>query len=155
MFKPKIAEVDVTAALERLRDRKQIRFQESGGSIAINGKPTIAHTDPEALETILENLVDNTLKYTTAAPRVEVSAERREGLVLVHVTDNGIGMSAGDAARIFDKFYRADAGQETHAKGTGLGLFISRRLARACGGDLKVHSAGSGQGCTFTLELTQ
>jgi len=152
-FAPHVAELDPSASLARLAERHRPRFVERGGSLALEAAPARARFDPEALEAILENLLDNALKYGGEAPRAEVRLTPREGRVEVSVSDHGIGLGAEARAHVFDRFYRAPEGERAHAKGTGLGLFIARGLARACGGELEAHSDGPGRGATFTLSL--
>ncbi|MDQ3139786.1 MAG: PAS domain-containing sensor histidine kinase [Pseudomonadota bacterium] len=98
---------------------------------------------------ILVNLITNAIRYTPEGAAVRVSCERRAGLAAVIVVDSGKGIAPGDHARIFEKFERVDPSE---AGGTGLGLYIARRLARAMGGDITVESA-LGQGASFTLTL--
>ena len=80
---------------------------------------------------------------------MQVLPGRRGEQVALTVTDQGKGVAAADQARIFDKFVRVDPGEPG---GSGLGLYIARRLARAMGGDLSVESA-PGEGARFTLTL--
>ena len=109
-------------------------------------------TDPEAVERITLNLLDNALKYRRATdPRIALSAERANGHLRIVVADNGPGIAAADRERIFEEFYRARY-DDYGVQGSGLGLTISRRLARALGGDIRVEST-PGEGSTFTLEL--
>jgi histidine kinase len=112
-----------------------------------------ARADPEALETILENLVDNAAKYAPDKPTVTLRGRSEGRRVYIDVVDNGIGLAAADVARVFNKFYRAPTGEQRQAKGTGLGLFIARGLVRTLGGELTVRSDGPGRGTTFTVEL--
>jgi signal transduction histidine kinase len=153
-FRPNIADVDLAVQLGRLRDNKQHIFQERGGSISLQVPAGLrARADAEALETILENLVDNAIKYAPEHPTVKLSARTSGKRVLIDVADNGIGLSAADLEHVFNKFYRAPTGEQRQAKGTGLGLFIARALARTLGGELSASSEGPGKGTTFTLEL--
>ena len=98
---------------------------------------------------ILVNLVTNAVRYSPRGSAVSVVAERRGDTAVVRVADAGKGIAAEDQARIFDKFERVDPSEPG---GSGLGLYIARRLARAMGGDLTVESA-PGQGARFTLTL--
>jgi signal transduction histidine kinase len=98
---------------------------------------------------ILVNLVGNAVRYSPDGGMVWIRCERSAGFVAVIVADQGKGVAAADQARIFDKFERVDP---TEPGGTGLGLYIARRLARAMGGDIAVDSA-PGQGARFILTL--
>lgn len=98
---------------------------------------------------ILVNLIANAVRYTPEGGQVWVRTEQEGDLALVVVADQGKGIAPEDQERIFGKFERVDP---TEPGGTGLGLYIARRLARAMGGDLAVDSA-PGQGARFTLTL--
>jgi two-component system sensor histidine kinase CiaH len=152
-FTPRLETIDLDAVLARLAGRRQLRFQERGGHLLVEGDGGTVQADPEALETILENLVDNGLKYSPGVPEVRLRTKRVGGRVLLSVEDRGIGLTRAESARVFEKFYRTPDGEVQAAKGTGLGLFIARGLARACGGELRVESAGRGTGARFELEL--
>lgn len=98
---------------------------------------------------IVVNLIGNALRYSSEGGVVGVMVEREGSWARVIVTDAGKGIAPADQARIFDKFERVDPSEPG---GNGLGLYIARRLARAMGGDLTVHSA-TGEGARFTLTL--
>ena len=106
--------------------------------------------DAEVIETVLRNLLDNALKACVAGKgsAIRVCAERRGKAVTITVDDDGIGFPRKDAARIFDKFYRAG---QAHMPGTGLGLYIVARLMALSGGSVTAHSRGPGQGASVTL----
>ena len=98
---------------------------------------------------ILVNLIANALRYSPGGGMVWVRIEADGGVARVIVADQGKGIAREDHALIFEKFGRVDSGE---VGGSGLGLYISRRLARAMGGDLSVDSA-PGQGARFVLTL--
>jgi len=98
---------------------------------------------------ILVNLIGNAVRYSPPGSSVEIGVGRDGGRVTVTVSDHGKGIAAEDQARVFEKFERIDSSE---IGGSGLGLYIARRLARAMGGDLTVESA-AGQGARFTLAL--
>ena len=108
---------------------------------------TPVQASPDAIRVILENLIDNARKY--GGTTIQVRAERHSDGVYVRVQDDGIGFESGDAERLFEPYQRLN----TQTRGTGLGLYISRSLARAMGGDLTATSAGPERGSTFTLLL--
>ncbi len=111
--------------------------------------PLVGNWDRGGLEQLLSNLISNALKYGEGKP-VDVIIESDAHFARVVVKDRGIGISAEDQARIFDRFERA--GSVRHYGGFGLGLWISRRVVQALGGAIRVESA-PGQGSTFTVEL--
>ncbi|HEV3050126.1 MAG TPA: HAMP domain-containing sensor histidine kinase, partial [Longimicrobium sp.] len=120
-------------------------------------EPIRLHTDPARVRQVLGNLLSNAVKYTPAPGRITVRAERVEGgdsrpgpWAVLRVIDTGPGIPPEKREAIFDEFTRLHDG--TDIQGHGLGLAISRRVARLLGGDLDVSGA-PGQGATFTLWL--
>lgn len=122
---------------------------------ADKGKPRPStYTDPHRVRQILQNLISNALKYTPPRGHVRVRVDFPDTTdspgpwARISVTDTGVGIPDGERDRIFDEFHRVPG---TAAGGHGLGLAISRRIARLLGGDVTVQSAG--EGSTFTLSL--
>ncbi len=120
-----------------------------------DGVPDAIHVDRLRLRQILTNLVGNALKFTTAGEvtvLAEVIAGKSSHRLEVSVRDTGIGMDPDALSRIFRRFAQADETTNYRFGGTGLGLVISRGLARAMGGDLRAQST-LGEGSVFTLDL--
>jgi signal transduction histidine kinase len=110
--------------------------------------------DPEELRTAISNLLDNAIKYSGNRVEVSVRVEAPdEKHVVLSVRDRGVGIPADELKRIFKRFYRVPGRARSQAKGTGLGLFIVRAVARAHGGKVFAVSGGEGKGTTVTLEL--
>jgi signal transduction histidine kinase len=109
--------------------------------------------DPDALRVILENLVDNGLKYGGKDPRVTIGLCEKGDRVVVEVRDEGVGFEPSEAETLFAPFHRAMSGSSSR-HGTGLGLSIARTLARRMGGDLTAHSDGPGRGSRFEVILS-
>ena len=112
--------------------------------------PTL-YTDEAKVAQILRNLISNALKFTEQG-EVRVTARVSEERVFFSVRDTGIGIAEEDHERIFEEFSQVQTRLQKKLKGTGLGLPLSRSLARLLGGDLKVESV-PGQGSVFTLEI--
>ena len=110
--------------------------------------PTSARADEHATRLILVNLLTNANKYAPAGTEIHVDVDGAEDRVCVVVSDEGPGISTDDAERVFEKFERAS----TSTKGYGLGLYLSRQLARQQGGDL-VYDPATGGGAAFSLSL--
>ena len=127
-----------------------IRPQLPGLEVEIHQRIGLASGDSDRIQQVLVNLLDNAAKYGSAP--VKVSAESANGLVRISVSDAGTGINTADRDRIFDKFYRADSQATRTARGTGLGLYISRELTERMGGHLAVSSP-PGEGATFVIEL--
>jgi signal transduction histidine kinase len=135
---------DVVAAADLAQDEVRVTAEVNGTLPRVRG-------DRDRLHQIVQNLVDNAVKYSPAGAEVRVTAGTDDGYVRVAVSDDGPGIPLDDQKLIFDKFGRATV--EGGAKpGTGLGLFIARSIAEAHGGSLDVDSAPA-HGSVFTLEL--
>jgi two-component system, OmpR family, sensor histidine kinase SenX3 len=110
--------------------------------------------NPEELRTAVANLLENAVKYSRPQPEIVVDLLTPDmDTILLRVRDNGIGIARPELKRIFKRFYRALNTGAGQVKGTGLGLFIVRSVARRHGGDVRAESEGEGRGSTFTLSL--
>ena len=135
------------ATVEAMREQlpESVSLELESGPDAVN-----AAGDADRIQQVLVNLLDNAVKYGGGSP-VTVRVDPADGVVRLSVQDEGPGLSPAEQARVFEKFYRAGP-QLTRTGGTGLGLYISRELARRMGGRLDVRSE-AGAGATFILEL--
>jgi signal transduction histidine kinase len=106
--------------------------------------------DPQRLRQVLQNLVDNAVKFSPASGEVRIAARTDNGSLRVDVEDQGPGVAPEDRRLIFEKFGRSGSGEGK--PGTGLGLFIARSIAEAHGGTIEVAARGA-SGATFTLSL--
>ena len=107
------------------------------------------YANRDAFRVILENLLDNARKY--GGGKVELHSSTEAGRWKLEVRDFGLGFDPQLSERLFDPFSRAAKGSVIH--GSGLGLSLSRQLARQMGGELSATSQGEGKGSTFTLSL--
>jgi two-component system phosphate regulon sensor histidine kinase PhoR len=112
----------------------------------------VVEGDPRALEHVLSNLVDNAVKYCPSGARIVVSAEPDGSRVKLVVEDTGPGIAPEHLQRVFERFYRVDAGRSRELGGTGLGLSIVKHMVEAMRGKVSVES-GVGRGSTFTVSL--
>jgi two-component system phosphate regulon sensor histidine kinase PhoR len=132
------------------RDRAQARQIRLETELATD-MPLIS-ADRRALEQVLTNLLDNAVKYATEGALVVLRAVPEHGCVRISVQDSGPGIEAKHLPRIFERFYRVDAGRSREIGGTGLGLSIVKHLVEAMDGHLGVESA-PGQGTKFDFAL--
>ena len=119
-----------------------------------NGDGARVLGDPEELRTAISNLLDNAVKYSPDGVHISVDLEAPdEDRVVLRVRDQGVGIPEQELKRIFKRFYRVTQRSLSQVKGTGLGLFIVRSIARKHGGRVFAQSEGAGKGTTVTLEL--
>jgi len=111
-----------------------------------------AWCDEEAFLQILDNLLDNAVRYTPDGGKIEVNWGRGKDFVIIEVRDNGVGIPEADLPRIFERFYRVDKARSKQLGGTGLGLSIVKHLAQAMNGTITATSQ-VGKGTSFTLQL--
>ena len=134
---------DVVAAAQLAQDEVELTTELNGSLPHVRG-------DRERLRQVIQNLVDNAVKYSSAGSCVRVTATADDGSILIDVADEGPGIPLEDQQLIFEKFGRSGGGAAK--PGTGLGLFIARSIAEAHGGSLDVDSVPA-RGSVFRLEL--
>ena len=141
--------VDVARTSHRLQP-ESLRYEQAIN----NGAGTSVVGDGEELRTAVSNVIDNAIKYSGPAVDIAVRLETPDDKhVKLSIRDNGVGISAQELKRIFKRFYRVPNRSLTNIKGTGLGLFIVRAIARKHGGRVFAQSEGEGRGTTVVLEL--
>ncbi|MBI3863511.1 MAG: HAMP domain-containing protein [Planctomycetia bacterium] len=156
--RPALHPVDV-AEIVALCVNRQIRNAERKGMQLVSAPPAApvrVLADEEPLEQILDNLIDNAIKYTnsggTITIRWEVPDARTDARCRIEVEDTGIGIPQAHQVRIFERFYRVDRARSRELGGTGLGLSIVKHLVQQMGGTISVSSR-LGKGSTFTVDL--
>jgi two-component system phosphate regulon sensor histidine kinase PhoR len=118
----------------------------------LTGAPGV-RADRRALDHVLGNLIDNALKYCPEGAAIRIAAVPENGRVRLSVSDTGPGISPEHLPRLFERFYRVDAGRSRELGGTGLGLSIVKHLVEAMGGAVSAESrVGAGSTFTFTLQ---
>jgi signal transduction histidine kinase len=110
------------------------------------------HADPSRLEQIVDNLLSNALRYTDAGGVVRIRVRHRGAHGVLDVSDTGIGITADEQARVFDRFWRSDRSRSRATGGSGIGLAVVRELVDAHGGDVGLESA-PGRGTRFRVTL--
>jgi two-component system sensor histidine kinase SenX3 len=154
---PSRAPVDMRGLARDCVDLALVRHHLQDGAIqlqALDEGPLMVRGDSEELRTVLTNLLDNAVKYSGQDIRVAVTvAAPSPDTIWLRVQDRGVGIPRKQLKRIFNRFYRVQARGLKQVKGTGLGLYIVRTIARAHGGRVFAQSEGEGQGATFTVEL--
>jgi signal transduction histidine kinase len=136
--------------------RARQHLDEKAMAVAVEDTrlPMMVRGDPEELQTALVNILNNAVKYSPQGPEVTVRLSvEQDAWVRVSVADQGIGIPPAHLKRIFRRFYRVPVRSVLRTKGTGLGLYLVRTIARQHGGDATAESAGEGRGATVTLQL--
>lgn len=144
--------------LQELAARSVERFgkQTDKHTFTINFQPDfpVVQGDEVRLRQVIDNLLSNAIKYSPDGGLIEIGGRVENGYVLVYVRDQGVGLTAEDQQRVFERFYRVDGKLSRKAQGTGLGLFLSKAIIEAHGGKIGVESQ-PGHGSTFYFTLPQ
>lgn len=144
---------DLASLVETSLGSAQALAQRSHVEIAADvPSPLWAYADPLRIGQVLDNLVSNAIKYSPDGGKVSISADADRQWVRLSITDTGMGMSSEDAARAFNRFFRAETARKAAIPGAGLGLSITRMIVERHGGTIACES-GEGQGSTFTVTL--
>jgi two-component system OmpR family sensor kinase len=134
---------------------QQVRIAAPGRPVTLEAaEPVIVDADAERLRQILDNLLRNAIQHTSPGSPVTVTVASEPGSGRLTVADQGPGMTAEQASRVFERFYRTDGARARASGGTGLGLAIAASLAAAHGGELTVDTQ-PGRGAAFLLRLPQ
>jgi len=140
---------------EMTRDFAQLANQSQVSLFYAGGEETLPRVkaDKGRIKWILNNLIENAIRYTPAGGTVRVYATVAQNMLQIHVRDTGIGIPAEDRGNIFERFYRAPNAITKQNQGNGLGLYIARTIATDHGGDLDFKPNEDGPGTIFTLSL--
>jgi signal transduction histidine kinase len=111
-----------------------------------------ADGDPERIHEVVANLLENAVRHSPQGGEVTVSAHADRGRIWIEVADQGPGIPEGEASRVFERFYRADAARAARDGGTGLGLAIAKWIVDAHGGDIRVER-NEPRGCRMVVAL--
>jgi two-component system sensor histidine kinase BaeS len=149
-----MVELDVAAGLAHAAASHEAAARRKGVALQVACDPGLRlHADPDRLEQILGNLIDNALAWTPSGGTVMLTAARAGEAIELVVADDGAGIASEHLPRLFDRFYRADPARGRGGRGgAGIGLAVVQALVRAHGGDVGVSSE-PGQGARFVVRL--
>ncbi len=143
----------ITDCVERHHPRADAKTLTMVERPPVDGPADVAvWVDPDALRQVLDNLVDNAIKYTPNGGRITVRWGATADTVSFEIEDTGLGISDGDQARVFERFYRVDRARGREQGSTGLGLSIVKHLLQAMRGQVRLNSK-LGKGTTFRVTL--
>ncbi|GGJ59750.1 two-component system sensor histidine kinase ResE [Anoxybacillus voinovskiensis] len=150
-----LEKVELRPYIERVIRKFQGLAKEKGVDLAAEFRSEAEVViDPDRIEQVLTNLIDNALRHTDEHGSVKVMVERSGETVVIHVQDSGSGIPEDDLPFVFERFYKADKARTRGRSGTGLGLAIAKNIVEAHKGTITVHSK-LGEGTTFTFTLPQ
>lgn len=118
----------------------------------INMEEMLVEMDEKRITEVLYNLAENSIKYSSKAGRIKITAKRTAEGIQIHVTDNGIGIHGDDIPYVFDKFYRAEKSRSLRIPGSGLGLSICKYIVEEHGGEITCYSR-KGEGCEIIFTI--
>ena len=153
---PALHPLDLRAVIQDSVNRVRPQVELKGGTmeIQVDDRPLMVNGDSERLTTAIDNLLQNAVKFSVGAPRIEIRAGQGETGIEVVIRDEGVGIPAVAIGRLFEKFYRVEDPRLRNVAGTGIGLYLVRQVVEGHGGQVKVDSI-PGKGTSFTLRLPQ
>lgn len=147
------ADTDMKELVEKEVHELMPNAEKKGLKLNYHGpkkKIPIIKADSDKIKDIVINLVDNAIKYTEKGS-IDVYLDKTDSMVELIVKDTGVGIAPSEAKKLFQKFVRAGGGAKIDASGSGLGLYILKRITEAHGGKVKVESEGAGKGTKFMV----
>jgi two-component system sensor histidine kinase KdpD len=151
-LKPRVRRIDVVPFVERVAHRFQAHSRERRVVVDALSTSIEALGDPQLLALALTQLLDNAIKYSLQAGAVTVRVQAEEGSIAISVENEGNPIEPGEQERIFERFYRG-ARARNLVSGTGLGLYVARKIAAAHGGTLDLVNGAARHGVIFCLKL--
>ena len=118
-----------------------------------DGDQLLVRGDPRRLTQVFTNLLTNSIKYTAPGGHIRISLARQDGMAVVEVRDNGVGIASHELPHVFDYFKQCSIHQNQARGGLGIGLSIVRNIVRMHGGTVSAHSDGPGEGSVFIVRL--
>jgi two-component system OmpR family sensor kinase len=152
VMRPRLQEVDLGTRVRETVNRLETRAKDRSQRVRVNAVgDTTALLDPDLIDRLIWNLVDNAIKFTSPGGSIEIEVSSSDGECVLEVADTGPGIRKEELPTIFDRFAQADASHAS-VEGTGLGLAIARAITTAHGGRVSAHNRSTG-GALFRVRL--
>lgn len=149
----KLKSTDLTGLIRETIAGLRPMFSAKHQTVSFDDSTTfIAQVDPDELRAVIENILENASKYSAEGKPIMVRIGKVAKFITIHITDEGVGIADTDQKRIFDKFTRVNNDESDTVSGSGLGLYIARRIMRLHGGSISVRSEPH-MGSTFILKV--
>ncbi len=150
----RLQECSLHKIIESVTDNFSLKLKACQGTISLDLKAEdpMLKLDEVHFSNVISNLIDNAIKYSTSAPKINISSSDSENFVIITIQDDGIGIKKENQKKIFEKFYRVPTGNIHNVKGFGLGLSYVKKIIEEHGGAVSLSSQ-SGKGTTFKIKL--
>lgn len=142
----------LTVLVDQAADESRLSHPDVDVRVVVDPADLEIEADPERLHQVLANLLENAARHTPPGAPIEIIGREHDGCVVVEIADHGPGIPDGDRARIFERFYRADASRVADGSGAGLGLSIARWIVDLHHGTIRAETREP-SGCRMVIEL--
>lgn len=147
-------DIDLSELVSKIYERVRVKFLDERGFTSVIESDIIIEGDRFIFSSALYNLIENAVKYSNAGDSIHVELIRKRGEIMLSVADTGIGISAEDKSRVFERFYRVGNEETRTTKGTGLGLYIVKQVVQFHNGTIKVYD-NTPKGTRFEITLPE
>ncbi len=146
--------IDVSVVIENIIETYSVQIKEKNGTFTFKkeGDSFIVKGNLDLFHIAIGNMVDNAIKYCTTSPEIEIKLTSRKNMIVLDISDNGIGIAKDQQAQIFEKYFRVPTGNIHDNNGFGLGLYHAKNILTKMGGKIKVRST-KGKGSIFSIEF--
>lgn len=145
--------VDLVESCQAVMSTMSLVAEMDSRELTLDGESELyVLADPQAIQTVIGNLIDNSLKYTDKGGRIELLTKAEDDAASITVRDNGRGIPLREQGRVFERFYRLERDRNRERGGSGLGLAIVKHLCSAMGAEITLESE-SGKGCAITIRF--
>jgi signal transduction histidine kinase len=153
---PILESLEMNSVVQGIVGKARHSLEARGATLSVNYSPESlpVSLDARAFSVVLNNLLDNAVKYSPKVPKIlKVGLERQNDLIFVHVDDEGIGIPETELKKVFERFYRVGNEMTRESKGVGLGLHLVKNITEAMNGWVRVEANPEGKGTRFTIVL--